>query len=114
MVPDKVFTNIDEMLALLRKQIELYGEMKRALLIANLIGIPPKDIKGKMTCGVYTNDAPPYARHWRTQELVVRLDGVEVVRKKMIDVPLDLWPDDVRIEYERHQKRNKAAVMRGA
>lgn len=114
MVPDKVFTNIDEMLALLHKQIELYGEMKRALMLANLIGIPPKDIKGKMSCGVYTNGAPLYARPWRTQELVVRLDGVEVVRKKLIDVPLDLWPDDVRVEYARHQKRNKAAVMRGA
>lgn len=114
MVPYKVFENMDELIALLHKQIALYGEMKRALMLANLIGVPPRDIKGKMSCVVYTNGAPLYARPWRTQELVVRLDGVEVARKKLIDVPLDLWPDDVRLEYERHQKRNKAAVMRSA
>lgn len=114
MVPDKVFENMDELIALLHKQVALYGEMKRALMLANLIGIPPKDIKGKMVTTMHSYGAPLYARPWRTQEIVVTLDGVEVARKKLIDVPLDLWPDAVRLEYERVQRRRAAAVMRGA
>lgn len=106
MVPDKVFENLDEMVGLLHKQIALYGQLKRGLMMANIIGIPPKEIKGKLSSAVYTQGTSLYARPWRTQELVIRLDGVEVARKKLVDVPLDFWPDDVRAEYERQQKRN--------
>lgn len=113
MVPDKVFENMDALVALLHKQIALYGEMKRALMLANIVGIPPKDIKGKMGTTVHSYGRPLYSKPWRKDELVVKLDGVEVARKKLIDVPLDLWPDDIRAEYEWQQKR-KAAVMRGA
>jgi hypothetical protein len=58
---------------------------------------------------VYTHGAPLYSRPWRIQELVVRLDGEEVARKKLIDVPLDLWPEDIRAQYERHQRRPRRA-----
>jgi hypothetical protein len=106
-LPDKLFEQMDQLIELETKKIELMRQLKRGYMLANVIGMHPKDIKGGLSTYVYTNGAPLYARPWRTQELVVRLDGEEVARKKLIDVPLDLWPDDIRVEYERQQKRNK-------
>ena len=112
-LPDKLFEQIDQLIELETKKIELMRQLKRAYMLANVIGMHPKDIKGKLSTYIYTNGAPLYARPWRTRELVVRLDGEEVARKKLIDVPLDLWPDDVRAEYARHLKRN-SRIMRDA
>jgi len=106
-LPDKLFEQMDKLIELELKKIELMRQLKRAYMLANVIGQHPNQIKGKLSTYVYTNGAPLYARPWRTQELVVRLDGEEVARKKLIDVPLDLWPEDIRAEYERQQKRNK-------
>ena len=106
-LPDRLFEQMDELIALHAKQTELMRELKRAYLLANVIDMHPSTIKGKLSWGVHINGAPLYRRPWVTQELVVRLDGVEVARKKLIDVPQDFWPDDVRDEYVRHTKRNK-------
>ena len=106
-LPDKLFEQMDKLIELETKKIELMRQLKRAYMLANVVGMHPKDIKGGLSTYIYTNGAPLYARPWRTQELVVRLDGEEVARKKLIDVPLELWPDDIRVEYERQQKRNK-------
>lgn len=106
-LPDKLFEQMDKLIALHEKQIELMHQLKRGYMLANMIGMHPKDIKGTLSTSVHTYGAPLYARPWRTQELVVRLDGEEVARKKLIDVPLDFWPDDVRAEYERQERRNK-------
>ena len=114
MIPPEFYENIDHLRGLLTKQVELYGEFKRACRIADLLGVPPKELTGKVTMGVYDPGTPLYARPWRTRELVVRRDGEEVFRAKLIDVHQDLWPEDVRAEYARHQKRNKPRVMRDA
>ena len=114
MIPPEFYDNIDRMCGLLTKQIELYGELKRTCRIADLLGVPPKELKGKVRMDVYDGGAPLYARPWRTRELVIRRDGAEAFRAKLIDVHQDLWPEDVRAEYERHQKRNKPRVMRDA
>ena len=106
MLPDKLFEQMDELIELELKKVELLRQLKKAYMLANVIGQHPNQIKGKLTTAVHTYGAPLYARPWRTQELVVRLDGEEVARKKLIDVPLDLWPEDIRAEYERQQKRN--------
>ena len=106
MLPDKLFEQMDQLIELSLRKVELLRELKKAYMLANVIGMHPKDIKGKLSTAVHTYGASLYARPWRTDELVVRLDGEEVARKKLIDVPLDLWPDDVRAEYERQQKRN--------
>lgn len=106
-LPDKLFDSLDKLIELELKKVELLRQLKKAYMLANVIGQHPNQIKGKLTTAVHTYDAPLYARPWRTQELVVRLDGEEVARKKLIDVPLDLWPEDIRAEYERQQKRNK-------
>lgn len=106
MLPDKLFEQMDELIELELKKVELLRQLKKAYMLANVIGQHPNQIKGKLTTAVHTYGAPLYVRQGRTQELVVRLDGEEVARKKLIDVPLDLWPEDIRAEYERQQKRN--------
>jgi hypothetical protein len=106
MLPDKLFEQMDELIELELKKVELLRQLKKAYMLADVIGQHPNQIKGKLTMAVHTYGAPLYVRPWRTQELVVRLDGEEVARKKLIDVPLDLWPEDIRAEYERQQKRN--------
>lgn len=112
MIPDELITSIDKLIDLETKKIELLRQMKRWYMLAKLTGMAPKEIKGGLSCGVYTYGTPLYSRPWKTAELVIRLDGEEVARKKLIDVPLDFWPDDMRIEYERVQRRNK--IMREA
>jgi hypothetical protein len=113
MIPPEFYENIDRLRGLLTKQVELYGEFKRACRIADLLGVPPKELTGKVTMGVYPTSNSVFYR-WRTMEFIVRRDGEEVFRAKLIDVHQDLWPEDVRAEYARHQKRNKPRVMRDA
>ena len=105
-LPSKLFTKMEELIELQLKQVELMRQLKRAYLLANLIGQHPNEIKGKMAWGFHSYGTPLYAKPWRTDEMVIRLDGVEVARKKMIDVPHDFWPADVLAEYKRWVKRN--------
>lgn len=107
MLPENLFDSIDKLIEVETEKLELLRQLKKSCLLANLIGMRPSEIKGRLSTGIYTYGAPLYARPWRTQELVIRLNGEEVARKKLIDVPIDLWPENVRAEYERQQKRNK-------
>lgn len=106
MLPDKLFEQMDELIELQLKQVELMRQLKKAYMLANIIGQHPNQIKGKMSWGFPTRGTPLYARPWKTDEMVIRLDGVEMARKKLIDVPHDFWPADVLAEYKRHVKHN--------
>ena len=108
-VPPELYDNIDRMCGLLTKQIELYGELKRSCRIADLLGVSPKELKGRVTMGVYAPNSA-FKRRWNMEELIIRHDGVEVFRAKLIDVHQDLWPDDVRAEYAAHVKRNSRVI----
>ena len=105
-VPPEFYENIDEMRDLLIKQIKTYGELKRSCRIADLLGVPPKELTGKVTASVHAIGVSTFRRQWNMEELVIRRDGEEVFRAKLIDVHQDLWPDDVRAQYARHVKRN--------
>jgi hypothetical protein len=111
-MPPEFYDNLDRMCGLLTKQIELYGELKRSCRIADLLGVPPKELKGKASMGVYPTNNSVFHR-WRTMEFIIRRDGTEAFRAKLIDVHQDLWPEEVRTEYARHVKRN-SRVMRDA
>lgn len=98
--------NIDKLITLETEKMSLLGLLKRSLLIADLIGVPPKDLTGVYVQTQYLGHGKPADRlPWRTEDFIVRLDGDEVCRKKLIDVPQDLWPDDVRAEYARYRRR---------
>lgn len=105
MLPDKLFEQMDELIELSLKQVDLMRQLKKAYMLANIIGQHPNQIKGKMSCGVTSYGTPLYARPWKTEEFFIRLDGEEVFRRRLIDVPHDFWPADVLAEYRRHAKR---------
>jgi hypothetical protein len=105
--PPEFYENIDHLCDLLRQQIEQYGKLKRACRIADLLGVPPKELTGKVTAGMFDPGGSTFRRRWVECEFIIRREGEEVFRAKLKDIPQDLWPDDVRAEYERHQKRNK-------
>jgi len=54
---------------------------------------------GELTC--------QHSEYEPNNEFVIRREGEEVFRAKLIDIPQDLWPDDIRAEYERYLKRTK-------
>ena len=94
---------IDDLIVLLHKKIELMGQLKRALLLADLLGMRPNQITGKLRRGVYDVDRRTVQR-WRGFVLRVTYDGKER-EFPLKDVHLDLWPADLRAEYERHMRR---------
>ena len=111
-IPEGMLDKIDKLIELETQKVALLKQLKRALMLAELIGIPPKQIEGSLSAAVSSFGTPLFARPWKTEEFVIRLGGEEVFRKKLIDVPLELWPDDIRTEYLRYQKRNKTPAQR--
>jgi len=106
-----VYTNIDEMTVLLQRQIVLYQELKRALRLAELLGIPPKKLKEKIS--VTIRDTGPSSsynpRPWLFKVLSVRVGDAPWEDFALKDVHHDLWPDDMKQAYaklEKHKARN--------
>jgi len=87
------------------KQIETVQQMRRLVMLSNIMDMPIKEITGKVSTSVHSYGRPLYSKPWLENEFVIKLDGEEVVRKKLVTVPTEFWPDDVRAEYERQQKR---------
>ena len=110
MTPPEYYETVDALCDLLRQQIKLYGELKRAIRIADLLGVKPSELTGKVVPHVISSSRRH--RRWVYDEFTVSRDGKEVFRAKLIDVHQDLWPDDVRNEYRIWKQR--AASMRGA
>lgn len=97
-----IFESIDNMVALLHKQIETYGQMKRALRLAELAGVPPKEFKGKVSTRVI--QGPHMWRPWLKATVVLKIDGT-ATEFPLVDVHHDLWPEDILRAYRRHKRR---------
>ena len=101
-----VYTNIDEMTVLLQRQIELYQELKRALRLAELLGIPPKELKQKVS--VTIKDTGPSSsynpRPWLFKVLSVRVGDAPRQDFALRDVHHDLWPVDMKQAYAKWEK----------
>jgi hypothetical protein len=108
----ELLDKLQESIDLHYKQIETMQQMRRLVMLSNIMDMPIKEITGKVSTSIHAYGRPLYSKPWLESEFVIKLDGEEVVRKKLTTVPLDLWPDDVRAEYERVQRRK--TVMRGA
>lgn len=100
---DKLQESID----LHYKQIETMQQMRRLVMLSNIMDMPIKEITGKVSTSIHAYGRPLYSKPWLENEFVIKLDGEEVARKKLIDVPLDLWPEDIRTKYVRQLKLNK-------
>ena len=110
MIPPEYYDNVDKLCDLLRQQIKLHGELKRAMRIADLLGVKPSELTGSVVTRVISSGR--HHRRWVYDAFVIRRDGKEVFRAKLIDVHQDLWPDDVRKDYRIWKQR--AASMREA
>lgn len=97
-VPTEMYENIDHMVGLLHEQIETCSKLTRAFRLADLLGIPPKELTGKISTRVIDDDR--MFRLWKGAIFVVKYDGVEH-RFPLKEVHVDLWPADMRVQYER-------------
>lgn len=104
---DDAIKILRELIDLEQKQIATQRQMLRLLLIANTAGLDLKDIKSKRV-GTSLREmgyTPMYAKPWLTTEFIVTVDGEEVFRDRLKNVPEDLWPADMRAEKERRERR---------
>ena len=98
--------NIDHMIELLHEQIENYRKLQRALLLAELIGVPPKEVKERLRTR-YINLSSSVFTPWKTTVLAVRVGDGATQEFKLKDIDQRLWPEDVRQAYARWQKTSR-------
>jgi len=82
----------------------LLGQMKRALRIAELLGVHPRALKGRVRMGTYDMGTNYYSP-WKATVLRVWVDDDPVREFKLGDVHLELWPTDIRLAFERNEKK---------
>lgn len=98
-----VTDNIDELTSLLRRKIELLDELKRALLVADLLGVPPKSIKTRLH--ISTREGPSAFRPWIGAVYSVRAGDEPWQDFKLMDVHHALWPEHILAAYRRAEAR---------
>jgi hypothetical protein len=105
-----VYDNIDEMVALCRKKIELMIELKKALRLAELLGVPPKDLKDKVTVSVASGKS--LLTPWYGAVFSVRVGDEPHKHYSMDMVHHDLWPADMLEQYDRRKAATQRAQRR--
>lgn len=100
--PKNIYESIDRLIALEQRKHELLRELKRALRLADLLGVKPKAIKGKMRHhwveGVST------FRPWLGAKFIVQIEGEEKRTFDYKQVHEDLWPEKMLALYAKHIK----------
>ena len=102
--------SIDHMVELLHKQIENYRKLQKALLLADLLGVPPKDIKEPLRHSVRKGDS--MFRPWVGAVLSVRVGDGPYEDFLLTDVDRRLWPEDMQQAYvlwQKHLTRKEAS-----
>ena len=102
---EEAVDNMDRMTELLHKQIETYRELQRALLLADLLGVPPKDIKGPLRYSVRKGDS--VLKPWVGAVLSVRVGDGPYEDFLLTDVDRRLWPEDMQQAWGRWQKQQE-------
>jgi len=102
--PTNIFESIDEMVSLCQRKIELLKQMKRALRIAELLGVHPRDIGGNVRTSTYATEKN-YHFPWKTTVMRVWVDDDPMREFKMTDVHLELWPEDLRLAFNHNEKK---------
>ena len=102
---EELHRKLDEMAVLCMQQVDTIRKYKRALRLAELVGVPPKELKGMVSTRVIEGPYP-LSRPWLRATFVLRVDDVKT-EVPLTDVHKDLWPDDIRAKYERHQQKRR-------
>lgn len=93
---------------LLTKQIAALRELERMTHIADALGMDMRELRKHGTGRVSARAGyigPLWTKPWRRDTLTITLEGQEPVTKRLCEVHPSLWPQEVRDEYERDQKR---------
>jgi hypothetical protein len=101
---EELHDKLDQMAALCAQQIDTIKKFKHALRIAELAGVPPKELKGMVGTGVI--EGPHMRRPWLRATFVLKIDDTKT-EIPLADVHHDLWPDDLLAQYRRHKRRVK-------
>lgn len=101
----QLLTSIEELLRLGDEKAATLQQLKRLVLIADLLGLPLAKVEGKVSTYVQEPSPRSFLR-WTGAEFVVRHDGQEH-RFPLVSTPIDLWPSHLRDEYDRHMSKKK-------
>jgi hypothetical protein len=88
-----------------RAAIKTMTEMRRLAMIADVLGKPLKEVKGKVGTRVTENHSSLSKQPWLTEDFIVTVDGVQVYREKLSTVRHELWPAGMHAEYMAHEDR---------
>jgi hypothetical protein len=105
-VADDIYTNLDRMIDLCRRKIDTMQKLKNLLRIAELVGVPPKELNDRVRTSVRDADNRTI-QPWRGYVLSIRVGDGPEQDYKLTDVHLDLWPQDLREQYETHKARQR-------
>lgn len=113
--PKDIFESIDRLIVLETERIRLLRELKKALRLAELAGVPAKDVKGRMQSSVQSTGVSSYdPRPWLKMVFRLKLEGDTTWREwPLKDVHKDLWPQSMLDAYAKYE-RNRAKPMRHA
>ena len=104
-LPEGMLENIDRLIELSEKKIAALRDLKKLMLVADMLGVPPKQFTGKVRTAVRFERQYSVMHPWKNHDLVIHVDGKERLVLPLTDVPLDFWPADLRGAYEREQER---------
>ena len=103
--PTNIIDNIDQMIQLCHDKIETLVKLKKALLLADLLGVPPKDLKEPVRFTIRKGDNT--FRPWVGSTMSVRVGAGPYEDFKMTDVDRRLWPEDMQEAWRRWHNKNQ-------
>jgi len=114
--PTNIYENINELIELCQHKIETLEQLKRALMLADLMGVKPSQLKEKVSTRV--SEGHGSIRPWKDATLhITRVfsDGSEQKYQFNLiedNVPIDLWPPHLAADYARYKGRQRAQEER--
>lgn len=106
-----LYDNMDQLIAACHRQVELLIEMRKALLLCDLLGIAPKGFKGKVKVTHHPSPLTYDVTPWKRAVLSVRVDDGEWHDFPMSQVNRRLWPDDMQQAYDKWQRKQDLAKV---
>lgn len=110
-VPEDFYTNVDKLIELHEKQNDLMRQLKRAMRMADLVGIPPKEIKGPLVHKV--REGPSAFRPWAGAIYSIRIGDGPWEDFLLTNVHRDLWPDHLREPFDRWERSRDRRIKEG-
>ena len=100
-----LLASIERLLELGEKKSAALQQLRRLVLIADMLHLPIAKVEGVVS--TYVSEPRTVGLHrWRGADLVILHENVEH-RFPLVQAPLELWPPHLRTEYELHKKKSR-------